>query len=286
MDIHKNISSIRKAVLSARQQDRSICLVPTMGNLHAGHLSLVKYARKQADQVIVSLFVNPLQFGPNEDLDSYPRTFANDCELLVAEGVEHLFAPTPAEMYPHSSGAAALQTQVIVPGLSDILCGESRPTHFAGVSTVVSMLFNIVQADIAVFGNKDFQQLAIIRKMVRDLQIPIDIVGCPIVREPDGLAMSSRNNYLSAEERTLAPKLNQAVNMAAEQIRNGDRDYNAVCDKAIKLITATGFRSDYFSVRNRHTMAAAQNGDKELVIVAAAWLGKPRLLDNIELTLK
>jgi pantoate--beta-alanine ligase len=285
LDIHQNISSIRKAVAAARTEGQSISLVPTMGNLHEGHLSLVRHARTIADKVVTSLFVNPLQFGINEDLDSYPRTFQEDCQKLVAEGVHHLFAPPVSEMYPASDQSKSTQTEVVVPGLSEILCGESRPTHFTGVTTVVSMLFNIVQPDSAVFGKKDFQQLAIIRKMVRDLQIPVEIIGCPIVREKDNLAMSSRNNYLTPAERKIAPVLNRTVQAAAEDVLNGESDYMRVSDKAITALAQAGFKPDYFSVRNALTLEPASPEDKDLVILTAAWLGKPRLLDNIEVKL-
>lgn len=257
-----------------------------MGNLHAGHLSLVRHAQTLADQVVVSLFVNPLQFGPSEDLDSYPRTFSEDCEKLTAAGAHHLFTPSADEMYPGSDEADYRHTEVVVPGLSGILCGESRPTHFTGVTTVVSMLFNIIQPDSAVFGKKDFQQLAIIRKMAGDLKMPIKIVGCPIVREHDNLAMSSRNNYLTADERKIAPILGQTVRRAADDILNGHSDYTQVSNNAIDELTKAGFKADYFSVRNALTLEEAQPADKNLVILTAAWLGKPRLLDNIEVTLK
>ncbi|MDK1025257.1 MAG: pantoate--beta-alanine ligase [Gammaproteobacteria bacterium] len=286
MDIHQKISSIRKAILKIRSEHQSICLVPTMGNLHDGHLSLVRHAQTLADQVVVSLFVNPLQFGPGEDLDSYPSTFSEDCEKLTAAGVHHLFTPTADEMYPGSDKADCRHTEVVVPGLSRILCGESRPTHFTGVTTVISMLFNIIQPDSAVFGKKDFQQLAIIRKMARDLQMPIEIVGCPIVRENDNLAMSSRNNYLTPGERKIAPILDQTVRRAADDILNGNTDYTQVCINAINELTEAGFKSDYFSVRNALTLEVAQPSDTNLVILTAAWLGRPRLLDNIEITLK
>jgi pantoate--beta-alanine ligase len=285
LDIHQTIPSIRKAISTARSENQSICLVPTMGNLHEGHLSLIRHARKLADQVVASLFVNPLQFGVNEDLDSYPRTFQEDCEKLITEGVHHLFAPSADEMYPDSDQAITTQTEVVVPELSRILCGESRPTHFTGVTTVVSMLFNIIQPDAAVFGKKDFQQLAIIRKMVRDLQIPVEIFGCPIVREDDNLAMSSRNYYLTPADRKIAPILNQTVRTAAEDILHGNSDYKQVSDQAIASLTQAGFKPDYFSVRNALTLEMARPGDTDLVILTAAWLGKPRLLDNIEVKL-
>jgi len=282
---HHTVPSIRDAVRRAKANQKTVCLVPTMGNLHDGHISLVKHARDIADEVIVSLFVNPLQFGPNEDLDSYPRTLREDSQRLVEEGVHHLFAPSVSEMYPDSGNHQGQQTQVFVPELSGILCGKSRPTHFSGVTTVVSMLFNIVQPDSAVFGKKDFQQLAIIRKMVQDLVIPVEIIGCPIVREDDGLAMSSRNNYLTADERSVAPQLNQALHTAAEQLRKGATAFREIENEAQVLLANAGFTIDYFSIRNPHTLQEATQEEKSLIIVAAAWLGTPRILDNIELTL-
>jgi pantoate--beta-alanine ligase len=285
MITHHTIVSIRDAVKQAKANRKTVCLVPTMGNLHDGHISLVKHALGIADEVVVSLFVNPLQFGPNEDLDSYPRTLNEDSKKLTAVGAHHLFAPSVSEMYPNSDKHRGQQTQVLVPELSGILCGKSRPTHFSGVTTVVSMLFNIVLPDSAVFGKKDFQQLAIIRKMVRDLVIPIEIVGCPIVREEDGLAMSSRNNYLTPDERIIAPQLNQTMRSAAEQLRNGATTYCEVEHEAQALLSEKGFKIDYFSIRNRHNLQEAGEAEKNLIIVAAAWLGTPRLLDNIELNL-
>ncbi len=286
MDIYNTISSMREAAIKLRSRHQSICLVPTMGNLHEGHLSLVRKARSLADQVITSIFVNPLQFGPSEDLDSYPRTYLEDCEKLTAEGVNHLFSPAVDEMYPPSNHTDALPTQVVVPGLSSILCGKSRPTHFAGVTTVVNMLFNIVQPDSAIFGKKDFQQLAIIRKMARDLRIPTEIIGCPIVREPDGLALSSRNQYLTSSERRVAPRLSQTIHQMADAILNGGVDYLQLSNEAMERLTDAGFICDYLSVRNALTLEEAQPGDTDLVILAAAWLGKPRLLDNLEISLR
>ena len=284
MKSYSTVTEIRAALGSIRKQDRTISLVPTMGNLHQGHISLVEHARKTADEVVVSIFVNPLQFGPGEDLDSYPRTLAEDKQKLASAGVDHLFAPTVNEMYPGREQQQR-HTEVKVFGQSDILCGESRPTHFARVTTVVSMLFNIIQPDCAVFGRKDFQQLAIIRRMVNDLQIPVRIEGCPIVRESDGLAMSSRNGFLNADERRLAPNLGRILREVATTIKSGDNRYTVLETRAKADLIGLGFEPDYLSVRNSSTLAPASTGDRSLVVVAAARLGKPRLLDNIEVEL-
>lgn len=280
MQTHTTIRGIREAVKDARAADRSIALVPTMGNLHEGHISLVEHAGQISDVVISTIFVNPLQFGPGEDLDSYPRTLEDDTTRLIQAGAHHLFAPNVREMYPEQ---ARYQTEVRVPGLSDIHCGQSRPTHFAGVTTVVSMLFNLIHADVAVFGKKDFQQLAIIRKMVADLHIPIEIVGCPIVREKDGLAMSSRNNYLTQDERAIAPRFKQILQDVATAIKGGDRDFLLLEEDAKQQLRLAGFKPDYLSVCNSQTLEPATSTDQRLVILGAAWLGKPRLLDNIEI---
>jgi pantoate--beta-alanine ligase len=283
MITHHTVTSIRKAVVQAKTHHHRVCLVPTMGNLHDGHISLVRQAKKAADEVVVSLFVNPLQFGPNEDLDSYPRTLAEDSARLIAEGVDHLFAPSVTDMYGNASGSLTGQTQVTVPGLSSILCGRTRPAHFSGVTTVVNMLFNIVQADSAVFGKKDFQQLAIIRKMVRDLHMPIDILAGAIVRETDGLAMSSRNNYLTAAERQIAPRLHQSLRAAADQLRDESASFSKIEADTWASLSEAGFKPDYLSIRNPDTLEEARQSDQKLILVAAAWLGKPRLLDNIEI---
>jgi|TARA_B100001971_G_C18264286_1_gene590297 pantoate--beta-alanine ligase len=250
-----------------------------MGNLHEGHLSLVRHARTIADYVVASIFVNPLQFGPNEDLDSYPRTLAADTEALLAENTDLLFAPSAKEMYPAGTGS---QTEVKVPGISAILCGESRPTHFAGVTTVVCKLLNIIRPDVSVFGLKDFQQLTIIRMMVDDLLLPGEIVGCPIVREPTGLAMSSRNNYLDKKESNIAPKLNQSIRDARSALESGDRNFAEIEKEGTSALEKAGFVPDYFSIRNARTLETANVNDNELIILAAAYLGKTRLIDNLQ----
>jgi pantoate--beta-alanine ligase len=255
-----------------------VAFVPTMGNLHAGHLELVRRGRALAARVVVSIFVNPLQFGPAEDLASYPRTLAQDVELLVGAGADLLFAPPAEEMYPRPRSE---QTRVEVPGLSDILCGASRPGHFVGVATVVCKLFNMVQPEVALFGEKDFQQLAVIRRMVEDLCIPVEIFGVPTVREPDGLAMSSRNGYLTSAERERAPALYRTLQVAARAIEAGGADPPAVEREAAAAIDAAGLRTDYVSVRRARDLALPGEADGDLVILAAAYLGRARLIDNL-----
>ena len=254
-----------------------VAFVPTMGNLHDGHLELVRRGRALATRVVVSIFVNPLQFGPGEDLASYPRTLAGDTARLDAAGADLLFTPAVEEMYPRPQ---AEQTRVEVPGLSDILCGASRAGHFVGVATVVCKLFNMVQADVALFGEKDFQQLAVIRRMVDDLCIPIGIIGVPTVREADGLAMSSRNGYLTSAERAQAPALYRALRGAAAMLEAG-AGVDAVVRAATAQIDAAGLRTDYVSVRRAADLAIPDAGDRDLVVLAAAYLGRARLIDNI-----
>lgn len=277
MQLLTEIAATRAQVTDWRHDRLRLALVPTMGALHAGHLSLVELALETSDRVIVSLFVNPLQFGPNEDFDRYPRTFARDCQQLEACGVHAVFAPNEAEIYP--DGRAG-QTRVHVPGLSDILCGISRPGFFDGVATVVTKLFNTVQPDTAVFGEKDFQQMVIIRRLVKDLNLPIEILSGPTVREADNLAMSSRNAYLTDEQRALAPALYQQLQAAATALRQGDSP-SAVEHEGLAKLKTTGFRPDYFSVRRACDLAAPEAGDTALVILAAAYLGHTRLIDNL-----
>lgn len=276
-----DIASLRRCLTSWRRSDRSIALVPTMGNLHAGHLALVREARRVADRTLVSIFVNPLQFGPNEDLESYPRTFEWDRELLEAEGADLLFAPPVQTIYPHGSQD---QTRVEVPGLSNILCGASRPGHFAGVATVVCKLFNMAQPDIAVFGEKDYQQLLVIRRMVEDLCLPIEIRGLATVREPDGLAMSSRNGYLSPAERGRAPVLYRVLCRAGEHLHEG-LAVGKVERIGAEDLLADGLRPDYFSVRRASDLQSATTGDQDLVVLTAAYLGAVRLIDNLRVSL-
>lgn len=279
MERIERLIELRKRVAEWRCAGEAIAFVPTMGNLHRGHLALVAEARSRAGRVAVSIFVNPLQFGPKEDLAAYPRTPAQDQALLVAAGCDLLFSPDLGTMYPRGQEA---QTRVEVPGLSDILCGASRPGHFAGVATVVCKLFHMVQPNIALFGEKDYQQLLVIRRLVEDLAMPIEVLGMPTVREPDGLALSSRNGYLSAEERARAPALYQALGAAAEALRHG-RPIAEVERELSGTLTRAGLRTDYVSVRRSADLTEPGDGDLELVILAAAYLGRARLIDNLRL---
>ncbi|WP_372870215.1 pantoate--beta-alanine ligase [Shewanella sp.] len=271
------IAEIRAQVRAWRAKGETVAFVPTMGNLHAGHITLVKEAKRRADHVVASIFVNPMQFGKNEDLDAYPRTLADDQAGLISAGCELLFTPTPDIIYPKGLDA---QTFVEVPGISDELCGSSRPGHFRGVATIVLKLFNIVQPDVALFGRKDFQQLLVIRTMVEDLSLPIEIVGVDTVREPSGLAMSSRNGYLNADEKSRAAALKAALDELANSIGAGTQITLAI-DVANQRLIDAGFRPDYLEVRSATTLAPAVDSDKELVVLAAAYMGKARLIDNL-----
>ncbi len=272
------IADLREQVREWRMAGERIALVPTMGNLHAGHLTLVRQAREMADRVVVTIFVNPLQFGAGEDFESYPRTMQQDSSALVETGADLLFAPSVEEVY---SGPQRLQTKVEVPGISDILCGASRPGHFVGVATVVCKLFNMVQPDIALFGQKDYQQLMVIRRMVDDLCIPVEIIGVPTVREEDGLAMSSRNGYLTAQERKQAPELFRIMQATADAIEPGKRDYAKLEQEAKQALEKAGFSPDYYFIRRADDLLEPTAADQSLVIVAAAYLGKARLIDNL-----
>jgi pantoate--beta-alanine ligase len=275
------ISELRREVAQWRRDGARIGFVPTMGNLHAGHLELVERARERADRVVSSVFVNPLQFGPNEDFDRYPRTLPDDQRRLESVDCDLLFAPSVDEMYP--AGRAGI-AQVRVPGLSDILEGEYRPGFFEGVATVVSILFHQVQPDLAVFGRKDYQQWQVIRRMVRELHMPIDIIGSPTRREPDGLAMSSRNQYLSAEERTLAPALYRALSAVAQRLRSGDRQFDAVADEAKRMLDRKGFKTQYLVIRDPDQLGAPRAEADGWVVLVAAHLGRTRLIDNLEVS--
>lgn len=274
------IAPLRAQLKAWRLDGQSIGFVPTMGNLHAGHLTLVQLARDRADRVVVSVFVNPTQFGPAEDFAGYPRTLDEDKRLLVAEGVDMLFAPSVDEMYADGENG---NVRIDVPGLSDILCGAFRPGHFGGVATVVAKLFNIVQPDLAVFGEKDFQQLLVIRKLVSDLNYPIEILGAPVGREDDGLAYSSRNRYLSADERATAPLLRRVLLEVAAALREGNHDYAGLQASATERIAAAGFKPDYLEIRQAADLSPASPDSDDLVVLAAAYLGKARLIDNIRL---
>ncbi len=278
MDIHRTIAGVREQVRAWHLGGEKVAFVPTMGNLHAGHMSLVERARELGQRVIVSIFINPLQFGAGEDLDAYPRTPAEDAALLEAADVDLLFLPEEPEIYPRGREGV---TFVEVPGISDLLCGASRPGHFRGVATVVCKLFNIVQPDIACFGEKDFQQLAVLKRMVRELDIPVEMVGVPTLREADGLAMSSRNGYLSADERQIAPVLYQTLQEMARRLRGGESDYLLLQREGRAELEKAGFRPDYLEIRRVDDLLPPGGGEDSLVILAAAWLGKARLIDNL-----
>jgi pantoate--beta-alanine ligase len=253
-----------------------------MGNLHSGHVALITKATQRVDFVVASIFVNPLQFGAGEDLDKYPRTLAADQEKLLEAGCDLLFAPTVEEMYP---GGMTGQTRVSVPQLSEGLCGASRPGHFEGVATVVSKLFNMVQPDLAIFGQKDFQQLAVIRALVHDLNMPIQIIGEPTVRAADGLALSSRNGFLDADQRAVAPVVYRTLSEIAEAIKQGERDYPALIRAKLQQLEAAGLRPDYLEIRHGLSLRPATPEDRDLVILVAAFLGTTRLIDNLHLNL-
>jgi pantoate--beta-alanine ligase len=272
------VGGVRAQVLEWRAQGLKIGFVPTMGNLHAGHMSLLAAARYRANRVISSIFVNPLQFGQGEDFSQYPRTPADDEQLLAEAQCDAVFMPGVEELYPDGGSQATL---VSVRGLSDILCGAFRPGHFDGVATVVAKLFGIVQPDVAVFGEKDFQQFVIIHKMTTELAIPVDIVGAPTVRAQDGLALSSRNRYLSTEERAQAPAIYRALHRAVERLAAGERDVSGVEAEGRGAIEAAGLRVDYFSVRSARDLAPPASGLHDLVVLTAARLGRARLIDNL-----
>lgn len=272
-----SIAELRAQLRSWRAQGQRIAFVPTMGNLHRGHLELVRRGRGIADRVVSSVFVNPLQFGPNEDFNRYPRTLEQDQAALAAAHCDLLFAPTAAEVYPRGMERLA---RVSVPDISNILCGHFRPGHFDGVATVVSILFNLVQPDAALFGEKDYQQLLLIRRMVADLHMPIDIMGVATERETDGLALSSRNQYLTMDERQLAPEMYATLREVADKLRAGRRDFAALSYAGIKRLEASQFRPQYLEIR-APDLGSAQREAQEFVILAAAYLGKTRLIDNI-----
>jgi len=281
MQIFESRDALQQQLRGLRKSGRTIGLVPTMGNLHDGHLALVAAAREQADFVLATIFVNPLQFGPTEDLDNYPRTLQADCDLLTSAGCDAVFVPAVSAMYPNGLQG---QTLVSVPGLSAKHCGASRPGHFDGVCTVVSKLFNLSQPDIAFFGEKDYQQLQVIRKMTADLCMPVRIEGVPTIRNAEGLALSSRNGYLDAGQLALAPLLHDQLVAASTAIETGQADFTHLEASARAELDKAGFRTDYFTVCNAQTLDAAQHEDNDLVILAAAWLGKTRLIDNIRIT--
>src|SRR4051812_36189097 len=275
------IAEVRRQVGHWHEAKQRVVFVPTMGNLHAGHMSLIEAARAHGDKFVSSIFVNPMQFGPNEDFAHYPRTPANDATLLADAGCDLMFMPDVGEIYPNGADRA---TRVEVPGISNILCGEFRPGHFEGVATIVAKLFHIVDPDVAIFGEKDFQQLTVIRRMVADLCLRVEIVGAPTVREGDGLAMSSRNQYLSHEQRQAAPSIYRQLQQAVTALGSGVRDFARIEGTGRAALDSAGFRTDYFSVRDARTLAQARPDTRHFVVLTAARIGKARLIDNLQFT--
>ncbi|HBB4479868.1 TPA: pantoate--beta-alanine ligase [Escherichia coli] len=277
MLIIETLPLLRQQIRRLRMEGKRVALVPTMGNLHDGHMKLVDEAKARADVVVVSIFVNPMQFDRPEDLVRYPRTLQEDCEKLNKRKMDLVFAPSVKEIYPNGTET---HTYVDVPGLSTMLEGASRPGHFRGVSTIVSKLFNLVQPDIACFGEKDFQQLALIRKMVADMGFDIEIVGVPIMRAKDGLALSSRNGYLTAEQRKIAPGLYKVLSSIADKLQAGERDLDEIITIAGQELNEKGFRADDIQIRDADTLLEVSENSKRAVILVAAWLGDARLIDN------
>ncbi len=274
MKIFKDISLLRKDL----RKIQNIAFVPTMGNLHDGHIALVEQAKQHADHVIVSIFVNRLQFLPNEDFDQYPRTFDDDCKALDKLDVDYVFVPNEKILYPDQQDFL-----LTLPSVADTLEGKFRPGFFTGVATIVLKFFNIIQPQVAIFGKKDYQQLYIIQEMVRQLNLPIKIDACEIIRTSDGLALSSRNNYLTQTQRIEASKLYLTLQHTKKEIINGYNNYDALQDKAIDYLQQHGWKVDYFSIQNKNNLYPAKTYDENLIVLAAAWLGKTRLIDNIEI---
>jgi pantoate--beta-alanine ligase len=276
--ILKTPAEIQTLVREWRRQGIKVALVPTMGNLHEGHMALVRHAQTLGERVIVSIFVNPTQFNRPDDLANYPRTLDKDMEKLISVGCDAVFTPDAQTMYP----TGGLATRVIVPGISDILEGEKRPGHFTGVATIVCKLFNLVQPDVALFGQKDFQQLMVIRQMAEDLNMPIEIIGLPTVRESDGLAMSSRNNYLTPEQRAIAPRLQQVLQSTLKRLNSGEyENYIELQQWAMDQLNQQGFKAEYIEIRRAIDLLPPNTEDTDLVLLASAWLGKARLIDNL-----
>jgi pantoate--beta-alanine ligase len=278
METVATVAAVRARVAQWRAAGLRVAFVPTMGNLHAGHMSLLAAARYRGDRVVASIFVNPLQFGPSEDYTGYPRTLDEDQKLLREAQCDLLFAPSVADIYPDGGDQ---RTLIVVRGLSDILCGRFRPGHFDGVATVVAKLFGIVAPDVAVFGEKDYQQLLVVRHMALDLALPVEVVGAATVRAADGLALSSRNRYLSAEERARAPVIYQALSRAARAIDGGSTDHAALERDGSAMLLGAGMSVDYFSIRNAADLSEPSAASADLVVLAAARLGRARLIDNL-----
>ncbi|MEJ6743317.1 MAG: pantoate--beta-alanine ligase [Porticoccaceae bacterium] len=282
MKVFHTVAGLRESLNKDRREGLRVGFVPTMGNLHDGHLALIKQAAKSNDIVVCSIFVNALQFGLNEDWDKYPRTYETDCEKLRNAGCNYLFHPDDIEMYPNGLDT---QSRVICPTMTDVLCGASRPGHFEGVTTVVSKLFNIVQPDEAIFGIKDYQQLAVIRRMAEDLCLAVQITSAPIHREADGLAMSSRNSYITAEERPLVTVLKDSLEWIAAEIKAGNRRFDALENTAAARIVAAGFKVDYITLCNSKTLDLAADDDLEITVLGAMFTQAARLIDNLSITL-
>ncbi len=277
-----DLPRLRQIIAGWQREGQVIAFVPTMGNLHAGHLSLLEKARELGDKTIVSIFVNPIQFGKGEDYEKYPSTLETDSRHLKEYDLDVLFAPDLAALYP---GGVDVDTRVSVPGLSSILCGKFRPEHFSGVATVVTKLFINIKPDYALFGEKDYQQLLVIRRIVEDLCMPVQVIGMPVIREADGLALSSRNVYLSPGERSKAPVIYQTLQSAAEKLRQRGQSVEAIEQEGMAALEAAGLRPEYFSVRRSADLAIPGPDDLELSILTAAWLGSARLIDNIKVVL-
>ena len=282
MKVFHTVAGLRESLNKDRREGLRVGFVPTMGNLHDGHLALIKQAAESNDIVVCSIFVNALQFGLNEDWDKYPRTYETDCEKLRNAGCNYLFHPDDIEMYPNGLDT---QSRVICPTMTDVLCGASRPGHFEGVTTVVSKLFNIVQPDEAIFGIKDYQQLAVIRRMAEDLCLAVQITSAPIHREADGLAMSSRNSYITAEERPLVTVLKDSLEWIAAEIKAGNRRFDALENTAAARIVAAGFKVDYITLCNSKTLDLAADDDLEITVLGAMFTQAARLIDNVSITL-
>ena len=274
-----SLAGLRSVIGRWKRSGYTIALVPTMGNLHDGHISLLNHARECADRTVLSIFVNPIQFGKGEDYDKYPSTLADDKNKLEKYGLDLLFTPDLKQLYP---GGTDIDTRINVPELSNILCGEFRPNHFPGVATVVAKLLGNVQPGMAFFGEKDYQQLLVIKRMARDLCLPVDIVGLPIVREPDGLAMSSRNAYLAQDERRKAPEIYRALKATAESLRHGKKSIDDIEKEALDRLEKAGLRPEYVSIRRTEDLRTPLPGDTRLSILVAAWLGPARLIDNLK----
>lgn len=283
MQVFHTVKGLRDKLRKHRNNNHTIGFVPTMGNLHEGHLALIKQAKETNDIVVCSIFVNALQFGLNEDWDKYPRTYESDCQKLDQIGCDYLFYPEDAEMYPNGLDT---QSRVICPTMTDVLCGASRPGHFEGVTTVVSKLFNIVQPDEAIFGIKDYQQLAVIKRMTEDLCLPVKIIAAPIYREADGLAMSSRNSYITEEERPKVKVLKEVLELIAKQVKAGNLNFTKLELEAKKRIEFEGFRSDYVTISNSKTLQPAAVDDRQITILGAMYTESARLIDNISISLK